>query len=64
MLFINGRQDHLFPIDGVEDAYSEMHKVWDSQNAGHRLTTELWDIPHSCGKAVQSRLLEFFNSNL
>ena len=64
MLFINGSQDHLFPVDGVEAAYSIMHGVWDSQNAGYRLTTEIWDIPHSCGKAVQDRLLRFFNENL
>ncbi len=64
MLFVNGRKDHLFPVDGVEKAYSIMHEVWNSQNVGHRLTTELWDMPHSCGKAVQDRLLKFFDENL
>lgn len=64
MLFINGRKDHLFPVDGVEEAYAIMHDVWDSRNAKNRLATEMWDIPHSCGKAVQKRLLEFFDENL
>ncbi len=64
MLFINGARDHLFPSDGVEDAFSTMHAVWDSQNASGALETEIWDIPHSCGTEVQQRILEFFKRNL
>ena len=64
MLFINGSRDHLFPSDGVEDAFSTMHAVWDSQNASGALETEIWDIPHSCGTEVQQRILEFFKRNL
>lgn len=64
MYFINGRQDHLFPIDGVEDAFKTMRRVWESQKAGEKLKTELWDIPHSCGKEVQAATLTFFDENL
>lgn len=64
MLFINGTQDHLFPIRGVKAAFEEMHKVWKSQKADERLDTELWDIPHSCGVKVQGKVLEFFEKNL
>lgn len=60
MLFINGKYDKLFPVPGAEDAFREMRQVWESQGAGDRLHTELWDIPHSCGKAVQQRVLDFF----
>ena len=64
MLFINGTQDKLFPIPGVEKAFAEMHKVWHSQQADERLETEIWDIPHSCGLRAQERILEFFQKNL
>lgn len=61
MLFINGTRDHLFPVDGTHSAFSTMHDVWRSQNVDSALETELWDVPHSCGKALQQRSLEFFN---
>ena len=61
MLFINGTRDHLFPVDGTQSAFSTMHDVWRSQNVDSALETELWDVPHSCGKALQQRILEFFN---
>ena len=61
MLFINGTRDHLFPVDGTHSAFSTMHDVWRSQNVDSVLETELWDVPHSCGKALQQRALEFFN---
>ena len=64
MLFINGRQDKLFPVPGVEKAFRIMHDVWQSQGADSRLQTELWDIPHSCGLKVQERVLKFFQENL
>ena len=64
MLFINGTQDHLFPVPGVKDAFAEMHKVWKSQGADDKLDTELWDIPHSCGVKVQEKMLEFLDKNL
>ena len=64
MLFINGRQDKLFPVAGVEKAFAVMHDVWRSQGADDRLETELWDIPHSCGLKVQERILKFFQKHL
>jgi dienelactone hydrolase len=64
MLFINGTQDKLFPIPGVEKAFAEMNKVWRSQQVDERLETEIWDIPHSCGLRAQERILEFFQKNL
>lgn len=64
MLFINGTRDHLFPVDGVKDAFATMQKVWSSQGVASKLDTELWDIPHSCGRKVQAKVLDFFNQNL
>jgi dienelactone hydrolase len=64
MLFINGSQDKLFPVPGVEKAFRIMHDTWRSQGAEDKLTTELWDIPHSCGKRAQQCVLEFFKKHL
>ena len=64
MLFINGTKDHLFPVPGVKNAFAEMHKVWKSQGVDEKLDTELWDIPHSCGKKAQEKTLQFFDKYL
>lgn len=64
MLFINGTKDHLFPVRGVNKAFSIMHDVWKSQGADAHLATELWEIPHSCGKKVQERALQFLDKYL
>lgn len=64
MLFINGKQDKLFPIAGVEKAFRIMHDTWKSQGAADKLETELWDIPHSCPIEAQERTLQFFQKNL
>ena len=64
MLFINGTQDKLFPVPGVEKAFATMHDTWQSQGAGDRLETVLWDMPHSCPLKAQQRVLEFLKKNL
>ena len=64
MLFINGSQDKLFPVAGVEKAFKIMHDTWESQGAGDRLQTELWDMPHSCGLKSQKCVLDFFDKQL
>ena len=64
MLFINGSQDKLFPVAGVEKAFSVMHDTWKSQGADDKLETELWDMPHSCPLKAQQRVLNFFDKYL
>lgn len=64
MLFFNGRQDKLFPVPSVEDAYRQMHEVWDSQSAGDKLVTKLWDLPHVCNRDIQKEILAFFEQRL
>jgi len=64
MLFVNGSQDKLFPVAGVEKAFKIMHDTWLSQGANEKLETELWDIPHSCPVRAQKRVLQFFQKNL
>ena len=63
-LFISGTLDHLFPVPGVKKAFAQMHAVWDSQHADSLLTTELWDVPHSCGLRIQQKILQFLDQNL
>lgn len=60
-LFFNGANDHLFPVEGVRDAYAEMERVWRSQNAEHNLVTKIWEEKHFFNKAMQKETLEFFN---
>lgn len=64
MLFFNGRQDKLFPVPAVEDAYAQLHTVWDSQNAGDKLITRLWNLPHFCSMRMQEEILNFFRDTL
>ena len=64
MLFINGSQDKLFPVAGVKKAFKIMHDTWESQGAGDKIETELWDMPHSCNKNSQKRVLDFFDKFL
>jgi len=42
MMLLGGEADPLFTPAGVRAAYARMRAVWDSQGAGHRLSTELW----------------------
>ena len=64
MLFINGSQDKLFPVAGVQKAFDTMHATWQSQGADDKLETEIWDIPHSCPVNAQERVLVFFQKHL
>jgi dienelactone hydrolase len=53
VMFFNGLQDRLFPVQGVEEAYAKMRAVWESQGAGERLVTKLWDTKHTFNIAMQ-----------
>ena len=64
MLFINGSQDKLFPVAGVEKAFQIMHETWESQGAGDKIETEIWEITHICCLRCQQRVLEFFKKYL
>ncbi len=64
MLFINGTKDHLFPVRGVNKAFEIMHDTWRKMGADDCLSTQIWEIPHSCGVQVQEETLNFFEKNL
>ena len=53
MLFFNGAQDGLFPVQGVEAAYARMAEVWAAENADDCLYCRLWEVPHVFNAAMQ-----------
>jgi len=64
MLFVSGKYDKLFPIPGVEEAFSIMHNVWDAMGASGNLETYILDQRHECTINNQKMILEFFNKHL
>ncbi len=61
MFFINGTRDKLFPVEGVKEAYRQMHEVWDAQQSGDKLLTKFYDSPHFFSKAMQEESLQFLD---
>ena len=64
MLFYNGRQDVLFPVPSVEEAYAKMRSVWESQEVGDRLETRLWDVPHEFNAEMQEEAFAWLDRQL
>jgi dienelactone hydrolase len=54
MMFCCGSQDGLFPVESIKEAFGKMRKVWDSQNAGEKLVTKLYDSPHEFNLNMQN----------
>jgi dienelactone hydrolase len=64
MLFYNGRQDKIYPVPAVETAYKKMRAVWESQIAGEKLETKLWDVPHVFNIEMQDAAFEWLAKQL
>lgn len=64
MLFINGRDDKLFPVAGVEDAYAYMRNVWSKCGADDRLITTFYNTAHVLNSEMLDAVVGFFNKNL
>jgi dienelactone hydrolase len=54
LMVISGSRDKLFPVESIEEAFTKMHKVWDSQKASDKLATRLYDAPHEFNAAMQA----------
>ena len=54
MMFCNGSRDGLFPVESIKEAFSKMRQVWDSQKAGDKLVTNLYDAPHEFNLKMQT----------
>jgi dienelactone hydrolase len=63
MLFYNGCQDQLFPVFSAAEAFSKMHKVWDSQGAGNRLVTNLWNAGHVFNSEMQEEAFQWLDQH-
>jgi dienelactone hydrolase len=61
VLMYNGNQDKLFPSSCVQDAYSKMQKVWESQNAGDKLVTKLWNAGHVFNLEMQDEAFQWLD---
>jgi dienelactone hydrolase len=64
MLFYNGRQDKIYPVPAVETAYKKMRTVWESQIAGEKLETKLWDVPHVFNIEMQDAAFKWLAKQL
>jgi len=53
MLFYSGEHDALFSVPSVKEAYAKMRRIWESQGAGERLETRIWDAPHEFSREMQ-----------
>jgi dienelactone hydrolase len=64
MLFFAGEQDVLFPLASVKEAFDKMHRVWESQGAGHRLVTRTLPVPHLFNAAMQDEAFAWLDRQL
>ena len=53
MMFLCGSRDHLFPVESIKEAFAKMRPVWESQKAGDKLVTKLYDSPHEYNLEMQ-----------
>ena len=64
MMFLNGKQDQLFPTEAIQQAYDKMRQVWESQKAGNRLETRCYDVPHLFNQTMQRDAFEWLDRHL
>jgi dienelactone hydrolase len=64
LLVYNGRQDRLAAAEDVERAYAKLRRVWESQGAGERLVTKLWDAPHVFDLEMQDAAFSWLEQRL
>lgn len=64
MMFLGGRRDALFPVTAIEEAFAKMRRVWESQNAGAKLETRLYDAPHEFNAAMQEEAFAWLDAQL
>ncbi len=64
MLFYNGLRDGLFPADDVQVAFDKMRAIWESQSAGDKLITKLWDCEHVFDAPMQTEAFDWLDGVL
>lgn len=61
MLFFNGIQDGLFPVESAQEAHRKMRTIWESQGAGDKLVTRMWDVPHLYNAVMQDEAFKWLD---
>ena len=64
MMFCCGNKDDLFPLESINEAFKKMRLVWESQDAGDKLVTRLYDSPHEYNLVMQSDAFEWLDKVL
>jgi dienelactone hydrolase len=64
MLFYNGDQDALFPVEGVEKAWYIMRDAWKEAGAGDKLETRMWPVPHEFNREMQDAAFAWLERQL
>jgi len=61
MMFLCGKQDKLFPLAAINDAYARMRAVWESRQAGDKLETRIYDVPHLFTRPMQEDAFDWLD---
>lgn len=73
MLFLNGSEDHLFPMQKVETAFRKLRGHYSDYNKAHSVRTEpafeplqtvFFNGGHHCGSDVQTTIVRFLDEYL
>lgn len=73
MLFLNGSEDHLFPMQKVETAFRKLQGHYSDYNKAHSVRTEpafeplqtvFFNGGHHCGSDVQTTIVRFLDEYL
>lgn len=73
MLFLNGSEDHLFPMQKVETAFHKLQGHYSDYNKAHSVRTEpafeplqtvFFNGGHHCGSDVQTTIVRFLDEYL
>ncbi len=64
LLFFSGEKDKLFPVHAVKEAYAKMRNIWISRNAGEKLVTKLWPVPHEFNREMQDEAFAWLDQQM
>ena len=64
VLFMNGANDKLFPVNGVTRAYQIMDDAWTAAGAKNNFESFISNGPHFFSKEMQQKALDFFDKHL
>lgn len=64
LFFACGERDALFPAASTREAFSKMRRVWESQGAGDRLVTRMYDAPHEFNQRMQEESFQWLTEHL